>query len=938
MAMSGSSSRIISIFNEALSIVSFQERQAQVERTCGTDRALRSRIEALLDAHDRAGRFLAGCSAAADAADEEAAQPCAALAGTCVGPYQLVEQIGEGGMGVVYLAEQHAPVKREVALKVIKPGMDTRQVIARFEAERQALALMDHPNIARVLDAGALPAGAPYFVMELVRGVPLTEFCDQNNLGVAERLGLFVQVCYAVQHAHQRGIIHRDIKPSNVLVTLHDGHGIPKIIDFGVAKAIGQQLTDKTLHTHFAQLIGSPLYMSPEQAALSGVDIDTRTDIYSLGVMLYELLTGTTPFKEHFRDASYDEIRRIIRDAEALRPSTHFGKLGSEGAVVAAHRKVTPERLRRVMRGDLDCIVMKSLEKDRQRRYETADRMAHDIQRYLTNQPIEARPQSASYQLRKFYRRHRVAISTVLLIAVALVAGTIVSTWQAIRATRAERFADAERSEAQEQRGRAEDNYQRARAAVDEYFTLVSENKLLDVPGLQPLRKDLLEAALRYYGDFAIERVNDPGTMADVAVTHLRVAEIYRTINQPNERLQAINRGLDVIERLRREYPRAHEQHRRLAGFWKGWRNIEAHMASTQDPQATMLSLERLMRAWRSLADENPATAAFQSDIAAINLQFDDVLGERGRHEEALEHAAAARSILQRLVEQFPAVPEYRADLAWAYESFLVHLPALGRDQETEVYFRQGLALREQLFQEFPDNVHYRANLVARLAQLGVRVADSDPREAETAFRRAIELVEPLWSQYPGTLLYQQRLSYSLNNLGKVLSKSGREGEAEQVRCRLIDVNRAWLAFRPDDWTVRSLLGHSYRKNAFYQLATNRSSQAEWNLRMAVEAFEKLVADHHDEQLHMHFLADTLSRLAELSLGQHKSSEATTEALRAIQVEPDDERAHKLLLDAMTATGDQEEALRILRENVVAFPRSAARPLLFGRRADPQGK
>ena len=299
-----------------------------------------------------------------------------------IGPYKLLEQIGEGGFGVVFMAEQQRPVRRRVALKVIKPGMDTRQVIARFEAERQALALMDHPNISRVLDAGATESGRPYFVMELVRGIPLSEFCDQNRLTVGERLELFITVCHAVQHAHQKGIIHRDIKPNNVLVTLHDGTPVAKVIDFGVAKATGQQLTEKTLFTSFAQMIGTPLYMSPEQAEMSGLDVDTRSDIYSLGVLLYELLTGTTPFdQERMRTAGYDEVRRIIREEEPAKPSARISTLNRAATTVTANRKSDPSRLRQLFRGELDWIVMKALEKDRNRRYETAAAFAADVQR-----------------------------------------------------------------------------------------------------------------------------------------------------------------------------------------------------------------------------------------------------------------------------------------------------------------------------------------------------------------------------------------------------------------------------------------------------------------------------------------------------------------------------------------------------------------------------
>jgi serine/threonine protein kinase len=355
--------------------------------------------------------------------------PSAERVGATIGRYKLLERIGEGGFGVVYMAEQQQPVRRKVALKVIKPGTDTQQVIARFEAERQALALMDHENIAKVLDAGATDSGRPYFVMELVRGVPITEFCDANQLPPRERLELFVKVCRAVQHAHTKGVIHRDIKPTNVLVTLHEGAGVPKVIDFGVAKATGQQLTDKTLFTQFAQMVGTPLYMSPEQAEMTSVDVDTRSDVYSLGVLLYELLTGTTPLDhERLKQAAFDEVRRMIREDEPPRPSTRFSTMGDQAlSVSAAHRNSDPKLLGRLVRGELDWIVMKALDKERARRYETATALARDVERYLHDEPVDACPPSAVYRFRKFARRQKtaLAIATVLTLALLVVLGVV---------------------------------------------------------------------------------------------------------------------------------------------------------------------------------------------------------------------------------------------------------------------------------------------------------------------------------------------------------------------------------------------------------------------------------------------------------------------------------------------------------------------------------
>jgi WD40 repeat protein/serine/threonine protein kinase len=461
------------IFGIALQLAEPLERSRYLDEACRADDALRRRINNLLQTYEQAGSFLErplGDSGASPAATDSPANPggndasagtmafptATEAAGANIGPYKLLEQIGEGGMGIVFMAEQSAPLKRNVALKIIKPGMDTRQVIARFEAERQALALMDHPHIAKVLDAGATAAGRPFFVMELVRGVPITKYCDDHQLTPRERLELFVPICEAIQHAHQKGIIHRDIKPSNVLVTLLDGKPVVKVIDFGVAKATSGQFTDRTMFTGFAQMIGTPLYMSPEQAAQNGLDIDTRSDIYSLGVLLYELLTGTTPFdKSRLQSAAYDEIRRIIRDEEPQKPSMRLSSLRDTLPSVSAQRKMEPHKLTQFMQVDLDWIVMKALEKDRTRRYETANGFAADVLRYLSGEPVLAVPPSAAYRLWKFVSRHRAGMIAAGAIALLLCAAAAVSIRQAYVATGAKVEADRNRQAAERARDAA---------------------------------------------------------------------------------------------------------------------------------------------------------------------------------------------------------------------------------------------------------------------------------------------------------------------------------------------------------------------------------------------------------------------------------------------------------------------------------------------------
>jgi len=401
------------------------EQEAYVQEVCGDDDEARAQVEELIQAHERANGFLESSAPASDLTHQ--LPSLMEAPGTVIGRYKLLEKIGEGGMATVFMAEQTQPFHRRVAFKIVKLGMDTRQVISRFEAERQALALMDHPNIAKVYDAGTTDRGRPYFVMELVRGIAITKYCDKNRLRTQDRLDLMVSVCEAIQHAHQKGIIHRDIKPTNVLVSLHDGRPVVKVIDFGIAKAVNQRLTEKTLFTRFAQMVGTPQYMSPEQAEFSGLDVDTRTDIYSLGVLLYELLTGSTPFcDEELLNKGYAEMQRIIAEDEPEKPSTKLSVMGEAITDVAERRQASPDHLTKLLSGDLDLIVMKSLEKDRTRRYGTAAELAEDIHRHFKNEPVQARAPSLMYRMQKFVRRNRVLVtSTVLLVSVLLATSTI---------------------------------------------------------------------------------------------------------------------------------------------------------------------------------------------------------------------------------------------------------------------------------------------------------------------------------------------------------------------------------------------------------------------------------------------------------------------------------------------------------------------------------
>ncbi len=539
--MNSAPSDLKSIFGQAADIAAPADRAAYLDDACGDDAALRSEVEALLNAAEKAGSFMGGPAIAVG--DTEMFPAIAERPGTVIGPYKLLQQIGEGGMGVVFMAEQSEPIHRTVALKIIKPGMDTRQIIGRFEAERQALAMMDHPNIARVLDAGETETGRPYFVMELVKGAPITQYCDEHRLNIAERLELFVQVCQAVQHAHQKGIIHRDLKPSNVLVAEYDDNPVPKVIDFGVAKATAQKLTERTMFTEFGQLVGTFEYMSPEQTKLNQLDVDTRSDIYSLGVLLYELLAGTTPLeKGRVRSASFDEILHIISEEDPPRLSTRLSS-SQTLAALASNRGLEPDKLSHAMRGELDWIVMKCLEKDRNRRYPTANALALDIQRYLNDEPIEARRPTRSYRLKKFIHRNMAGMLVGASIAAALLAAVVILLVSNARIRKEVNIRDLALKE-------KDAALETAQEAVDRMLTQVASERFSDMPLSHPLRIALLEDALTFYERLAGQMGADPTLRHRVASLLHTHAGLLREVGNYDRAEGVLRQSSDLLQSL----------------------------------------------------------------------------------------------------------------------------------------------------------------------------------------------------------------------------------------------------------------------------------------------------------------------------------------------------------------------------------------------------
>ena len=618
--------------------------------------------------------------------------------GTQIGLYKLLQQLGEGGFGIVYMAEQDKPVHRRVALKVIKPGMDSAQVIARFEAERQALAMMDHQNIAKVFDAGTTDCGRPFFVMELVRGVPITKYCDDNHLTVRERLALIVPVCKAVQHAHQKGIIHRDLKPSNVLVCLSDSQPVPKVIDFGVAKAIEQRLTERTIFTQFGQMIGTFEYMSPEQAEMSQLGVDTRSDVYSLGVLLYELLTGSTPLqRQRLRAAGLNEMLKMIKEEEPPKPSMRLSELGRSGSAsgtgharqdgfselarIAAARRTEPLKLRPLLQGELDWVVMKCLEKDRARRYDTANGLARDIERYLHDEPVEAGPPGAGYRLRKLARKHRTALSVAGVVALLLVLAGALSAWQAVRATLAERWALAERDRAEQEKDRAETSFRMARETVDRFFTQVGESPKLKARGMEKFRKDLLQNAKEFYEQFIRERLDVPEVRQDLGLAHIRLAKIHQALGDFSAAQTSSEKAILILGELARAQPDVADQQRDLAASYFELGAVSYDVGRFNPAQE---AYNQALAIQTKLAAEHPAVAKYRRAVATTQNALGRLFSRAGQYDKAHDSLEKGLAIWSQLVTNDSHVAEDRHGLASVQLTLGVTYGAKGQSEKSE--------------------------------------------------------------------------------------------------------------------------------------------------------------------------------------------------------------------------------------------------------------
>lgn len=810
--------------------------------------------------------------------------------------YRLIERIGEGGMGFVWYAEQLEPVKRKVAIKLIKPGLDSRSVLGRFEAERQALAMMDHPNIARVFDGGISETGHPFFVMELVRGTSITRWCDENKVDLRGRLELLIPVCQAIHHAHQKGIIHRDIKPSNVMVAMFDGKPVPKVIDFGVAKAFGTSLTEDSLHTAFGAVVGTAEYMSPEQAELNNLDIDTRSDVYSLGVLMYELLAGSPPFsRAEMADRGWHEVLRLIREVDPQLPSAKLST-SKMRASIATLRGTEPAALGRLLRSELDWIVMKSLEKERSRRYESASAMAGDLQRYLVDEPVEACPPSTVYRFRKFARRYRwQALAGGLLLA-SLIAGIIGTSWGLIRAESQRKFAEQARKdaderaegeriaklEAQRQQRLAED----AEDATLESYRASTDDAIQKLIGSKPVlglhERTYLENALKRWKEFADRKGDDERSRSFRAEAHRRAALIWESLGQSVDARFEYESAAAILVQLVADFSTNPSYRYREATCKRDFGVLLSSMGETS------LATDHLRQAevtLASLVDECPSIVEYRSSLARSRENLGHAQRFKGKFRDAERSFQQALEIREKLVAEFPDERKFRDDLATNQVDFAGILRQLGDFSQAEDCYRAALNAFQKLAKEYPDYHLYRHQLAAcqrELSKLLQQLERLD--EVEEFLQAGTAVLESLVTELPSFPRYQKDLASIKLALAMFLFESNRNAEGElqvrdsnEIMKRLVAKFPTITDYRSDMATNNYNLGLHLRK-------LDRLSDVEEPYRRAIAIDEELVREFPLEPGYRSSLASSQNSLAILFDDLGRTTEAEAEYLKALAI------------------------------------------------------
>jgi eukaryotic-like serine/threonine-protein kinase len=829
--------QIEAIMASALEIDGDDERQSYLNKACGNNSSLQARVVALIKNHKLAGSsFLA-------ARDETLFESIRIpeRSGTTLGPYCLQQKIGEGGMGVVYLAQQQHPVRRRVVIKIMKVWVDLPGVVARFERERQALAVMDHPNIARVIDGGTTDDGRPWFAMEWIPGEPITEYCDRRKLQIHQRLELLVSVCHAVQHAHHKGIIHRDLKPSNVLVTEIDGKPTPKVIDFGVAKAVGPQLTNETLNTQFGALIGTLEYMSPEQATMGFEGVDTRCDVYGLGVIMYELLTGTTPLqKRKLKDVAVTEVLRQIREIEPHRASDRLGTL-EELPAVAANRGTEPKTLRQTVRSDLDWIVKRSLEKERDRRYSTANGLAEDIERFMRHEPVEAGPPGTTYRLRKFLRRNRWPVAAAMLLFLTLVGGVVGTSIGLIWAEQQRSAASFAEQDAQRQRDRAERHFHRAMAAVDRLLTRVAGISLVTAPRMDDTRRRILEDALEFYREILDEEGDVPLARRELALAWHRVGHIQSNLGQDPEAEKALKQAIEIQTELINEFPDNRGYELDLVESNRQLAIVFYHCGKFSEcEQIVQRMLERKL-------DRAPATLANQ---ASLQFMHGAVLAATQRIDLAIEACRKSLDLYDELTSQTNSDSGHRFDrtLALSLLGNLYH--SRQRLDDAVQCFKDGIEALEKMQINEPDDLDVLVGLAHMNTNLGLSYAalkrDAD---AESANRKAIALFESISTDHPGVPEYRMNLARTYSNVALLHSNNGNAAQAAVENEKVLRITEEMRSRYPQRLEIGASYAGACGNQGKYLLEQDQLEESiVWNSKAIDVADELLIIEpRHSE-------------------------------------------------------------------------------------------